>query len=321
MKVTTGDVINALTMNGKARFSNMQKLLFPQSGRIIAVYKKVGDFVKMGEVIARMDAYEVDNELEQIKIGLDNEQRNLIKAQDTSKKELEIMQAEKKYQALLYEKQTADTSLKLALQTIENEYVNKKNGYTKLLSDYEKKQKEYNTKKKTYDEIIVLDKSNQILYADEILKTRVEDLKFTADGIKKELDTLDKVMLYTPKYGNVSTTKPAYYIYIGAKDQLTKKEVERLFYEISSVATEVYNWANNNSGAVINLPEVTLKSQLIQQYEKLKRLADKKTELHLAIVKMLDASIESEGVTMPTISVSDGRALKETANKNMDEIL
>jgi len=66
---------------------------------------------------------------------------------------------------------------------------------------------------------------------------------------------------------------------------------------------------------------VTLKSQLIQQYEKLRELADKKTELSIAIIKMLEASIEIEEMAIPSISVTDGRSLKSTANTAIDEIL
>ncbi|MDR0649862.1 MAG: biotin/lipoyl-binding protein [Candidatus Peribacteria bacterium] len=159
MQVATGDVVNALTMNGRAKFSNMQKLTFPHTGRITAVYKKIGDLVKAGEIIAKMDTYEIDNELEQAKIELENEQRALEKALDTSKKELEIMKAEKEYLALLYTQANAPATLQLALQTIENEYINKKNEFTKTLHDYEKKQKDYETKKKTYEEILSLNKS------------------------------------------------------------------------------------------------------------------------------------------------------------------
>jgi multidrug resistance efflux pump len=316
MMVTTGDIVNALTMNGKAQFSSTQKLTFQNAGRIIAVYKKVGDLVKEGDVIAKMDTYEIDNELEQARIDLENEQRALEKAQNTSKKELEILQAEKKYQALLYEQENSGTSLKLALQAIENEYVNKKNEYEKLLSDYKKKQDEYDTKQKTYDEIVTLDKSNQILYSDEALKERVETLKYSADGVQKELNSLDKVMLYTTKYG---TTKPEYYIYVGAKDQSTKSTVERLFREVSTLASAVYDWTNNTS--TLTLSEVSLKSQLIQQYEKMKELAEKKTELSNAVIKMFEANIESEGTNIPSVTITDGRTLKSEANTAIDEIL
>ena len=308
--------MNELTMNGKAQFSSTQKLTFQNSGRITAVYKKVGDLVKEGDVIARMDTYEIDNELEQAKIELENEQRALEKAQDTSKRELEILQAEKKYQALLYEKKNADSSLKLALQSIENEYVNKKNDYMKLASDYEKKQKEYDTKQKTYDEIIALDKSNQILHSDEVLKERVENLKFSADDLRKEVDALDKVMRYTNKYGN---DRPDYLIYLGAKDQTTKKAVEHLYWEMSSLITVVYTWANDVQ--IASLSEVSLKSQLIQQYENMKELSDKKTELSVSVTKMIDASIESYGISIPSISITDGRSLKTEANTAIDEIL
>jgi len=316
MMVVKWDIVNSLIMNGRAKFSSMQKLTFPQSGRITGVYKKVWDIVKEWDIIARMDTYEIDNELEQAKIDLENEERALERAMDTSKTELDILQAEKKYQALLYEQKNADTSLKLAVQAIENEYVNKKNDYAKLLNDYEKKQKEYSTKIQTYEEIMVLDKSNQILYADEVLKTRVEDLKFIADGVRKELDSLDKMMLYTTKYGN---SKPDYYIYIGAKDRSTKNTVERFFREISTLATEIYDWANSKE--ILTFSEVSLKSQLIQQYEKLRELADKKTDFSIAVSKMIEASIESEGVGVPSISITDGRSLKTTANTAIDEIL
>jgi multidrug efflux pump subunit AcrA (membrane-fusion protein) len=317
MAVKTGDIVNALTMNGRAKFSNMQKLTFPQSGRITAVYKKVGDMVKAGEIIAKMDTYELDNELEQAKIALENEQRALEKVLNSSKKALEIMQAEKDYLALTHAQQNAPANLELALQTIENEYVNKQNEYNKAVRDYEKKQKEYDTKKKTYEEIIALDKSGAILHSDELLKNKVEDLKFTADGLRKELDALDKLMVYTTKYG---TTKPDYYIYIGAKDASTKNKVESLFWQILSEAAKIHTRAS--SGQSATLPEVQLKAQLIQQYEQLKKIADIKTELHTTLEKMFEASIESAGVSSwSAVSVGDGRSLKSSSNTTIDEIL
>lgn len=316
MQVATGDVVNALTMNGRAKFSNMQKLTFPHTGRITAVYKKIGDLVKAGEIIAKMDTYEIDNELEQAKIELENEQRALEKALDTSKKELEIMKAEKEYLALLYTQANAPATLQLALQTIENEYINKKNEFTKTLHDYEKKQKDYETKKKTYEEILSLNKSWAILHSDELLKTKLEDLKFTADEVRKELDVLDKLMLYTDKYG---ITKPDYLIYIGAKDASTKNKVETLFWQVLSASTTIYTRAS--SGQLSQLSEIALKSQLIQHYEKLREIADMKTELSDAVRIMFEASIESAGVSWSTVSLTDGRSLKNTASTAIDEIL
>ncbi|MDR2189694.1 MAG: efflux RND transporter periplasmic adaptor subunit [Candidatus Peribacteria bacterium] len=316
MVVGTGDIVNALTMNGRAKFSNMQKLTFPQSGRITAVYKKVGDIVKEGEIIAKMDTYEIDNELEQAKIDLENQQTSLKKAFDSSKRELEIMQAEKAYSTLLYGQKNADASLKLALQTIENTYINKKNEYLKMLRDYEKKQKDYETKQKTYNEIISLDKSATILHADEILKSKLEDLQFTADALRKEMDVLDKFMHYSDKYGR---TQPEYLIYIGAKDASTKNAVETLFWKVLTAATNLS--ARAGSGQLSKLPEVELKSKLIQQYELLKETADIKTELSLMVDKMFEASIESVGTSRSAVSIGDGRTLKATAKTAIDEIL
>ena len=316
MIVTKGDIVNSLSMNGRAKFSDLQKLTFPHAGRITAVYKKIGDLVKAGEVIARMDTYEIDNELEQAKISLENEERALERALDSSKKELSVLEAEKKYQSLVYEQQTAGDSLKLAMQAIENEYVNKKNEYQQSLREYEKKLKDYESMKKTYEEIVALDRATTILHADEILKNKVEDLKFTADGVRKEIDALDKVMLYTTKYG---TTKPNYYIYIGAKDLRTKDLVDTLYWRVSSTATLVYDWANGLD--VADYSEVQLKSLLIQHYESLKTLADQKTELSKAVEKMIEATIETVDHTFPSLSIADGRSLKSAASAAIDEIL
>ena len=294
----------------------MQKLTFPQTGRITAVYKKVWDFVKAGDVIARMDSYEVDNELEQAKISLENEERALERALDTSKKELSILQAEKEYQTLLYEQKNADVNLKLALQTIENDYTNKRNEYLQAVRDYDKKFKDFETLQKTYEEIVVLDKSDTILHSDEILKEKVDDLGFTADGIRKEIDVLDKLMLYTTKYG---TQRPDSNIYIGAKDPTLRNQVEKLFWEISSSATAIYDEVSVLK--VAELSEVALKSFLIQQYEELKILADRKTHLSETVEKMFDASIETPDATWSPVAIADGRSLKATANKAIDEIL
>ncbi|GHV22252.1 hypothetical protein FACS189428_4040 [Clostridia bacterium] len=202
------------------------------------------------------------------------------------------------------------------MQTIENEYTNKKNEYQLALRDYEKSQKGYETKKKTYDEILTLNKSGTILHSDEILKNKVEDLKFTVDDVRKELDRLDKLMLYTIKYG---TNKPEYYMYIGAKDQNTKNQVERFFRDMYTTATALYTRAN--SGQLLPLSEVELKSQLIQQYEVLKELADQKTMLSIALEKMYEASIESVGTPRTPVPITDGRDLKTKANTAIDEIL
>jgi hypothetical protein len=154
------------------------------------------------------------------------------------------------------------------------------------------------------------------LHSDELLKTKLEDLKFLADEVRRELDALDKLMLYTDKYG---VTKPDYLIYIGAKDASLKNQVETLFWQVLSASTAIYTRAN--SGQTAQLSEITLKSQLIQQYEKLREIADMKTELSDVVRKMFEASIESAGTSWSVVSITDGRSLKSTASTAIDEIL
>jgi hypothetical protein len=123
-------------------------------------------------------------------------------------------------------------------------------------------------------------------------------------------------MLYTDKYG---ITKPDYLIYIGAKDASTKNKVETLFWQVLSASTTIYTRAS--SGQLSQLSEIALKSQLIQHYEKLREIADMKTELSDAVRIMFEASIESAGVSWSTVSLTDGRSLKNTASTAIDEIL
>jgi len=261
-----------------------------------------------------MDTYEIDNELEQARIDLENEERALQRAMDTSKTELAILQAEKSYQALVFEYEHAGTTLQLALQTIDNEYVNKQNEYLQAARAYERKEKDYQSMKKTYEDIQSLDKSGTILYADDLLTGRIEDLKFVVDGLRKDLDPLDQLMRYTDKYGR---GRPDYEPYIGAKDVGTKNQVEILFWEVYAPVNQITEALKSSS----LVTSTQIKSLLIQYYESLREIADKKTELSFAVEKMMEASIVSEGFFRSPVTISDGRSLKSSANAAIDEIL
>ncbi|MDR2415478.1 MAG: hypothetical protein LBD75_02445 [Candidatus Peribacteria bacterium] len=123
-------------------------------------------------------------------------------------------------------------------------------------------------------------------------------------------------MLYTDKYGVI---KPDYLIYIGAKDASTKNKVETLFWQILSASTTIYTRAS--SGQLSQLSEIVLKSQLIQHYEKLREIAEMKTQLSEAVHTMFEASIESAGTSWSSVSITDGRSLKSSASTAIDEIL
>jgi len=316
MKVERWEIINELSLNWKVRFLNTQKLTFPESGKITAVYKKVWDLVKAGDIIAKMDTYEIDNELELAKIDLENEQRKLDRALDTSKTELERLQAEKKYQTLVYEEQNSEATLSLKLQTIENESINTKNAYEQAVKDYEKKLKEYNTLLETYQQVITLEKADSILSSDEVLKEKVLDLKYSADTVNKELDKLDEVMHYTDKYW---TRRPVYDSYIWADDLRSRIDTEKYFNEVKKVADSVYKRANTLD--VSKYSDVELKSLLIQQYEEMKNLADSKTKLSESAELMFEKSLEYEQNPWTAVTITNWRSLKSECNKAIDEIL
>ena len=317
MTVERGNIVNELTMNWKANFSNAQKLTFPESGKIVAVYKKVWDQVKAGDIIAKMDTFEIDNELEQAKIELENEERRLNRAQDSSKTELEILQAQKKYQTTQYDENNAESNLELQIQTIENEYTNTKNTYEQALNDYEKKQKDYNTLKETYDEVIALDKANSILSTDDVLNEKVLDLKYTADSILKEIDPLDKAMHYSDKYHYERNSER---FYIWAYDLQSKVDTEKYRNLVHSWSNAVYKRANEVKTS--DMSDVELKAILIQQYEILKKVADDKTKLSESCEKMYEESDKSnDDVSRTTVTIQNWRNLKSDSNKAIDEIL
>ena len=316
MVVERGNVVNELTMNGKANFSNAQKLTFPESWKIVAVYKKVWDEVKFGEVIAKMDTFEIDNEIEQAKIELENEERRLKRAQDSSKTELEILQAQKKYKSAQYDEDNAQSNLELALKTIENEYVNTKNTYEQSRKDYEKKEKDYNTLKATYEEILSLNKADSILSEDNVLNEKVIDIKYTANDILKEIDALDKLMHYSDKY-RYERNNERYYI--GVYDLDSKVKSERYWNYVYDWAKAVYDWAKDVKTE--NMTPVELKSQLIQKYEELKSVADNKTLLSENVDRMFENSDEDGEVTITKVNIANGRTLKSDCNKIIDEIL
>ena len=317
MLVQRNDVINELTMNWKANFSNAQKLTFPESGKIVAVYKKVWDEVKAWEIIAKMDTFEIDNELEQALIDLENEERRLSRAQDSSKTELEILQAQKKYKTAQYDEENAQWNLDLEIQTIENEYVNTKNTYEQMLKDYEQKEKDFNSLKDTYEEIIGLDKADSILSSDDTLKEQIRDIKDLAESILKEIDALDKLMYYSEKY-SASKENPAY-LYIWSYNLDTKVKTERYRRYVYSWANSVYNRAKDVN--VDKLSDIDLKAELIQQYEEMKNVADNKTLLSEYCEKMFEESTTDEDITRTPVVITNGRSLKSNSNKAIDEIL
>lgn len=316
MMVQRDSVVNELIMNWKANFSNAQKLTFPESWKIVAVYKKVWDIVKAWDVIAKMDTFEIDNELEQALIGLENEERRLKRAQDSSKTELEILQAQKKYQTAQYDENNAESNLQLQIQIIENEYDNTKNSYEKALKDYEKKQKDYETLRETYDEIINLDRANSILSSDDVLNEKVIDIKYVADWILKEIDALDKLMHYSDKY-RYERNNERYYIW--AYDLDSKVKTERYRNLVYSGTNSIYNWAKDVK--TDKLSDVELKSQLIQKYEEMKVVADNKTLLSEYNDKMFEESDTSSETTISKVTITNGRELKKQSNEAIDTIL
>ena len=72
--VQTGNVVNTVTSTGPISASSAVPLNFKSSGKVTAIDVKVGDAVKVGEVLAQMDTSDLTAQLNQAKAGVANAQ-------------------------------------------------------------------------------------------------------------------------------------------------------------------------------------------------------------------------------------------------------
>ncbi|MBX9808774.1 efflux RND transporter periplasmic adaptor subunit, partial [Candidatus Gracilibacteria bacterium] len=122
--VATGSIRSVVKVTGKVYPVQESNLTFTKQGTITAIYKKVGDTVRAGDLIAELDAKSVKLDLASSKINLSNAQNNLnkvlegtseinkIKAQNTlSESQSKLILLEKQYEALVeQQKNTISTS-------------------------------------------------------------------------------------------------------------------------------------------------------------------------------------------------------------------
>ena len=77
--VVRGDIVEEVASTGKVKPAEDVNLGFDRSGRVSVVYKKVGDIVKQGEVIASIEAGEASGDLQKAKATL---QEEIVKLQN-----------------------------------------------------------------------------------------------------------------------------------------------------------------------------------------------------------------------------------------------
>jgi multidrug efflux pump subunit AcrA (membrane-fusion protein) len=77
--VSSGSIRNIVKVTGKVYPVQESNLTFTKQGTITAIYKKIGDTVKAGELVAELDAKSQKLDLASSRISLSNAQNNLNK--------------------------------------------------------------------------------------------------------------------------------------------------------------------------------------------------------------------------------------------------
>lgn len=127
--VSNGSIRNVVKVTGKVYPVQESNLTFTKQGTITAIYKKVGDAVRAGELVAELDAKTTKLDYSNAKISLSNAQNNLnkllggssetskIRASNTlseSEAKLELLQ--KQYESLVKQQEntiiTSDANIK-----------------------------------------------------------------------------------------------------------------------------------------------------------------------------------------------------------------
>ncbi len=91
--IKQSDFVNTVKVTGKAVFDDRADLGFDKNGRISAIYKKVGDKVGKGDIIASIDNGDINAELAQKQAAVDRERAKLDSTlQGTRPEQLKIYQ-------------------------------------------------------------------------------------------------------------------------------------------------------------------------------------------------------------------------------------
>ena len=130
--VSSGSIRNVVKVTGKVYPVQESNLTFTKQGTITAIYKKVGDTVKAGELIAELDAKTTKLDYSNAKISLSNAQNNLnkllrgssetskIRAQNTlSESEAKLELLEKQYESLIKQQENGIITSEANIKSLE----------------------------------------------------------------------------------------------------------------------------------------------------------------------------------------------------------
>ena len=286
--VQTWDLENVLTLQWTTQFADSQKLTFMTQWKVTAVNVKVWDYVKKGQVLAKISTDDLDNNVAQAQLDIDTQKNNLQDLLDAKNIELEYIQEKANYDALLLQKETIDQDQELAMQELQQKIKDAQKLYDDTLADY-------NELLSGSDSTNVdLALSSTIRKRNQTLETAVLELKTIINDLNSILDSYDKKLIITEKYKYDGD----YNDYISADDLSLKLQSEQWYDQINSNLTslkEKYNTLNSKSVSDLTSEEV------VDAYSTLKTLWNNLVNWWETNYDMFRASITSSSYTLANI--------------------
>lgn len=286
--VQTWDLENILTLQWTTQFADSQKLTFMTQWKVTAVNVKVWDYVKKGQVLAKISTDDLDNNVAQAQLDIDTQKTNLQDLLDAKNIELEYIQEKANYDALLLQKETIEQDQELAMQELQQKIKDAQKLYDDTLADYN----ELLSGSDSANADLAL--SSTIRKRNQTLETAVLELKTIINDLNSILDNYDKKMVITDKY----KYEVARNDYIWADDLMLKSQSEWKYYQLSwdlDVLREKYNTLNTKAISDLTSEEV------VDAYSTLKTLGNNLVDWWEINYDMFKASITSSNYTLENI--------------------
>ena len=286
--VQTWDLENVLTLQGTTQFADSQKLTFMTQWKVTAVNVKVWDYVKKGQVLAKISTDDLDNNVAQAQWDIDTQKTALQDLLDAKNIELEYVQEKANYDALLLQKETIDQDQELAMQELQQKIKDAQKLYDDTLADYNELLSGSNSANAD------LALSSTIRKRNQTLETAVLELKTIINDLNSILDNYDKKMVITDKY----KYEVARNDYIWAEDLHLKIQSEKWYNQLSWNLDELREKYNNlNTKSISDLTS----EDVVDAYSTLKTLWNNLVDWWETNYDMFKSSVTSSDYTLANI--------------------
>ena len=286
--VQTWDLENILTLQWTTQFADSQKLTFITQWKVTSVNVKVWDYVKKGQVLAKISTDDLDNNVAQAQWDIDTQKTALQDLLDAKNIELEYIQEKANYDALLLQKETIDQDQELAMQELQQKIKDAQKLYDDTLADYNELLSGSNSANAD------LALSSTIRKRNQTLETAVLESKTIINDLNSVLDNYDKKLIITDKY----KYEVARNDYIWADNLSLKIQSEKWYNQLNgdlSTLREKYN--NLNARSVSDLTS----EEVVSAYATLKTLWNDLVNWWETNYDMFKASITSSSYTLENI--------------------